>query len=352
MRAAIAVARRGSDADAAAALQAVEGVLDDADEHDRTTTIVALRAAQLCFLRHPSLAHDPALTAIADHAVKLGAGTDAAIAEDALALGCALDRGDAVPVGLARMERATDRADAMRWATMLRTVNNGWDDGLRARYWAWLDAANAGSGGFSLQGFLDQIRREAAEHVKRPAGSAAPAAQQAAKPAALPMPPTGATLHAWTVDELAAADPAAPAADLANGARVFRESACILCHRFGGDGGSTGPDLSGVGGRFARADLLRALLDPSADVSDQYRDRAIETKDGSVVVGRIVNDAPDFIEVGTNPVGQERDRVAKADIVKIEVIPTSAMPKGLLDARTRREVEDLLAYLARGPRGG
>ena len=37
---------------------------------------------------------------------------------------------------------------------------------------------------------------------------------------------------------------------------------------------------------------------------------------------------------------------------KIEVIPTSTMPKGLLDARTRREVEDLLAYLARGPRGG
>jgi putative heme-binding domain-containing protein len=105
-------------------------------------------------------------------------------------------------------------------------------------------------------------------------------------------------------------------------------------------------------GLVSRADLLRAILEPSHDVSDQYRDRAIETKDGSVVVGRIVNDAPDFIEVGTNPVGQERERVAKADIAKIEVIPTSTMPKGLLDARTRREVEDLLAYLARGPRGG
>ena len=354
MLAAIAVARRGSDGDAAAALKRVEDVLDDADEHDRATTLAALRAAQLCFLRHPALAKDAALVAAADHALELGAGADDAIAEDALALCCALDRADAVPVALDRLDRAADRADAMRWATMLRTVNDGWNDELRARYWRWLDAANAGAGGFSLEGFLENIRRDAAEHVKRPAGGAAPTAapSQAAAPALRPLAPTGATLHAWTVAELADADPAAPAPDLANGARIFRESTCILCHRFGGEGGSTGPDLSGAGGRFARADMLRAILEPSHDVSDQYRDRAIETKDGSVVVGRIVNDAADFVEVATNPVGQERERVAKAEIATIEVIPTSTMPTGLLDARTRREIEDLLAYLARGPRGG
>ena len=354
MRGAIAIARRGSDADAALALKRIEDVLDDAEGHDRDTTLAALRAAQLCLLRHPALAKDAALAAIAGHAVRLGAGADAAVAEDALALCCALDRGDAVPVALDRLDRATDRAGAMRWATMLRTVNDGWTDDLRARYWRWLDAANDQSGGFSLGGFLENVRRDAAEHVKRPAGAGTPTPgpAQAAAPATRPIAPTGATLHAWTVAELSDADPAGPAPDLANGARIFRESTCILCHRFGGEGGSTGPDLSGVGGRFARADLLRAVLEPSADVSDQYRDRAIETKDGSVVVGRIVNDTADFIEVATNPVGHERERVAKAEIAKIEVIPTSTMPKGLLDARTRREVEDLLAYLARGPRGG
>jgi hypothetical protein len=56
--------------------------------------------------------------------------------------------------------------------------------------------------------------------------------------------------------------------------------------------------------------------------------------------------------VSTNPLGNERETVARADIERTDPVPTSGMPAGLLDARTRAEVLDLLAYLEAGGRGG
>jgi putative heme-binding domain-containing protein len=292
---------------------------------------------------------------------------DPRVAELALDLSCALDRAEATEPALARLERASDRADAMRWATMLRMVRTGWSDPQRARLWAWLDRADDRSGGFSLRGFLDRIREDAARNVGRPAAGAAEAdaargavagapseADAATGPslpasAARPAAPTSATLHAWTVEELAAPQPGDDGArDLARGARIYAESMCIQCHRFAGSGGANGPDLSGVGRRFARADLLRAILAPNADVSDQYRDSMITLADGEVVVGRIVEQDAAAVTVSTNPLGPERTRVPRPDIASIEQLTTSSMPQGLLDARTRAEVLDLLAYLERG----
>jgi putative heme-binding domain-containing protein len=253
---------------------------------------------------------------------------------------------------MARLAAAPDRADAMRWASMLRTVRAGWDDASRAAFWAWLDGANDSAGGFSLRGFIDRIREDAATHVGRPAGAAAgtAAATAPAPPAARTL---GAVLHAWTVDEFLVPAPGDDSPrDLVRGARVFREAMCIQCHRAGGDGGANGPDLTGVAGRFTRGDLLRAILEPSAAVSDQWQDSAITLRDGSVVVGRVIGQDAATLTVSTNPLGNERETVARADIERTDPVPTSGMPAGLLDARTRAEVLDLLAYLEAGGRGG
>ena len=180
------------------------------------------------------------------------ADTDPRVAEAALGLACEMNRAEAVPAGMARLDAAADRADALRWATMLRTVDAGWTEELRAHYWRWLDAANDSAGGFSLRGFIDHVKQDAEKHVHRPAGSAAPAPATAAAPAARPAP-TGAAIHSWTVEELVAALPSdAGARDRARGAQLFRECMCIQCHRFAGEGGANGPDLTGVGARFSR----------------------------------------------------------------------------------------------------
>jgi putative heme-binding domain-containing protein len=329
-----------------------DGSLADADPWTR---IIALRALGIAVARHRDVGAANA-DRIAGWIAPCFIDPDPRIAEASLDLGCALDRPEAIEPALRRLETARTRADALRWATMLRTVDAGWTDARRARLWAALDRLDDQAGGFSLGGFIARIREDAAKAIGRPVPPAAPA--PASDPAAstagagtAPAAPVG--VRTWTVDELATALPEdGDARDLARGARVFAETTCVQCHRFDGQGGSTGPDLTGVGGRFARRDLLRAILEPSADVSDQYRDSAVVRTDGDTVVGRIVGQDADSVTVATNPYGLETTRIPRADIASIEPIPTSSMPAGLLGAKSRAEILDLLAYLEAGGRDG
>ncbi|MBM4113293.1 MAG: DUF1080 domain-containing protein [Phycisphaerae bacterium] len=361
---ALALARRGKDADAQRACEIASAALSESvpseiartrlaaprDEHAVVERLIlALRAAQVALLRHPGLADSEPLQACGAAAVTLGSdlSIDPRVAQAALELACALQLPGAIEPCVNRLDAATDRADALRWAAMVRTLKDGWTEPLRERYWRWLDAADAQSGGMSLGGFIVAIRSDAQQHVKRPASSPTPPPRGA--PSAVPPPPSASAraVRAWNVADLLD-ESISSGRDLARGARIYREASCMLCHRFNGDGVATGPDLTGVASRFGRADLLRAILEPSADVSDQYRDSMVTTHDGEVVVGRVVADLPEYLEIRTNPMGFERERLQRASIASIEPISTSVMPPGLLDSRTREEILDLLAYLESG----
>ena len=81
--------------------------------------------------------------------------------------------------------------------------------------------------------------------------------------------------------------------DPARGRAVFadREKArCILCHRVGGEGGAIGPDLSAVGGKFARPHLIESVLEPSRQIVDGYRATLVATSDGRLVTGLVKNE--------------------------------------------------------------
>ena len=41
---------------------------------------------------------------------------------------------------------------------------------------------------------------------------------------------------------------------------MFGAAACFACHRFGNEGGMTGPDLTGAGGRYNARDLIDQIL--------------------------------------------------------------------------------------------
>ena len=88
-------------------------------------------------------------------------------------------------------------------------------------------------------------------------------------------------------------------------------------------------------------------------MSDQWRDSAVHTKDGAMVVGRIVRTEgvgtpQEAITVSVNPLGPERERILRTDIERIEPVATSSMPAGLLNSHTRQEILDLLGYLEGG----
>ncbi|AMV71330.1 hypothetical protein JCM30471_31670 [Desulfuromonas carbonis] len=58
------------------------------------------------------------------------------------------------------------------------------------------------------------------------------------------------------------------AADEAQARELLNAQGCKGCHRLGGEGGTVGPDLTGVGARLSREQLRQQLLDPRSRNSD------------------------------------------------------------------------------------
>ena len=137
-----------------------------------------------------------------------------------------------------------------------------------------------------------------------------------------------------------------------HGKRTFAAARCVICHRFDGDGGATGPDLTQAAGRFKLKDLVEAIVEPSKAVSDQYQAHVIQTARGKVHTGRIISENEKEITVVTDPEDATKFVVLKRDeIDEMFAANQSLMPAGLLDQLSEAEVLDLLAYtLSRGNR--
>ena len=54
------------------------------------------------------------------------------------------------------------------------------------------------------------------------------------------------------------------------GEEIYRKSGCERCHTIGSEGGVLGPDLSNIGSRRQPDYLRRALLDPEADIAENF----------------------------------------------------------------------------------
>jgi putative heme-binding domain-containing protein len=78
--------------------------------------------------------------------------------------------------------------------------------------------------------------------------------------------------------------------DAARGAEIVRSSSdCMTCHRVGTTGSALGPDLSRVGLDRRAAELMRALVDPNAEVQPNHRFFKVTPKRGEAVTGRLLN---------------------------------------------------------------
>jgi putative heme-binding domain-containing protein len=125
-----------------------------------------------------------------------------------------------------------------------------------------------------------------------------------------------------------------------HGRAVFTKASCASCHS---GAQALGPDLRGVAGRFSRADLFTAILQPSKDISPRYRTTLIETADGKIYQGLIIYEAVDSLILQTGPATTVR--VTNTQIVTRHVTDKSLMPAGLLDKLSDRDIADLYAYL-------
>jgi putative heme-binding domain-containing protein len=134
--------------------------------------------------------------------------------------------------------------------------------------------------------------------------------------------------------------------DFENGRRMFAAATCFKCHRFDGQGGIIGPDLTGVGKRFDYKYLLESIIDPNKTISDQYQATVFVLENGQTVIGKVANLSNDKMMVITNMLepGNFTD-VRPADVEEQFPSPVSMMPTALVDTLSREEILDLLAYL-------
>jgi hypothetical protein len=151
------------------------------------------------------------------------------------------------------------------------------------------------------------------------------------------------TIEEW----LAAIGSGTDSAD--RGRRVFfsSQSACSSCHRAERRGGDLGPDLTNVGRSKTRAQIVDAILRPSAEISPEYQGWFIRTKTGELHTGR-------QIDVGDR--GRAELYVLSGQFITVEGIaeygpmPRSLMPDGLESTLTIEDMRDLVAYLEAGAR--
>lgn len=131
-----------------------------------------------------------------------------------------------------------------------------------------------------------------------------------------------------------------------SGKAAFNDAQCVSCHRFDNQGGSVGPELTGVASKYSRRDILESLLDPSKVVSDQFQNFNIIKRDGDSVTGRITDENKDRLIILPNMLAPEATvEIPLADIAGRQPSKVSAMPTGLLNQLTADEILDLLAYI-------
>lgn len=153
----------------------------------------------------------------------------------------------------------------------------------------------------------------------------------------------------WTLGELLPAWESRDAGgSTVAGRDVFRIVGCLQCHRRGGEGGSVGPDLTGVGRRLDRRALIESILEPSKVIADEYAAFDIERRDGEIFTGRIERDDAREVVVRTGSAVDPLVTIPKSEIAGRRRSAVSNMPMGMVNVLQKEQILDLLAFLAWG----
>jgi putative heme-binding domain-containing protein len=135
--------------------------------------------------------------------------------------------------------------------------------------------------------------------------------------------------------------------DAARGRQVFFETAgiqCKNCHRIGNEGQDLGPELTTIGKKLDRSQLLESMLEPSKLIEPKYVTWLAETSDGKVATGLLIT--KDETEVVLKDAQNKRICIPQKMIEQLVPQRLSLMPELLLRDMTAQQVADLIAYMS------
>ena len=256
---------------------------------------------------------------------------------------------------IALIAQAPSQEEQMEYARSLRMLKAGWTKQTRTAYLEWfLKAANY-RGGASFEKFIEFIRRDAlatfttGEQTELAALIAKKPVRKSALLTAGEMF-AGRTPTEWTLEQLSTATRTEmKSRNFDNGRKMFGAAGCFACHRFGNEGGMTGPDLTTAGGRYSPQDFLDNVINPSKEINEQFAPIVVTMDNGKRYEGVVVNLHGEQMQLNTDLSDPaQRVIIDRKFVTSIETSKVSPMPEGLLNLLTKSEVMDLVAYVLSG----
>lgn len=121
------------------------------------------------------------------------------------------------------------------------------------------------------------------------------------------------------------------------------ELSCVRCHKVAQTGGEVGPNLTEIGKQKDHRYMLEAIVNPDAKIAENYETIQLLTEDDQIFTGILRKESTKEIQL--------MDSEGKLITVDSETVVTrkkgkSSMPADLIKFLSRRELRNLVSYLA------
>ena len=136
-------------------------------------------------------------------------------------------------------------------------------------------------------------------------------------------------------------------ADAQRGRELFlhpQGAGCFKCHQMQGIGQVLGPDLSDIGNRARKSEILiESIIHPSRVITEGFAKQNVLTVDGRLVSGSVLEETGRFLKLAKSD--GSVTRIDKQEIDERVGTKTSPMPDGFATMMTAQQVADITAWL-------
>ncbi len=123
---------------------------------------------------------------------------------------------------------------------------------------------------------------------------------------------------------------------------------CASCHQFNGEGKSIGPELTAIGKKFGKAELLDAIVNPGASIVFGYEPWLVNMKDGESIFGLLLSENKQSIVI--KDISGHQHSIAINKIVSKKKQVQSLMPDPENNGLSEQDLADIAAFLLMAPK--
>ena len=76
------------------------------------------------------------------------------------------------------------------------------------------------------------------------------------------------------------------------------ERVCATCHNIGKSGNAFGPDLSDIGKRYSKEEIIKSIVWPSEEITKGYETVVVVTGDGKSISGFVIEEDENTLVLG------------------------------------------------------